>query len=235
MSTNSNNYNNNNNNNNEDDFPWPWFHAVQGIVKRPSPDKVSIPEPPVEVLPWLYLSPIYCVRDNIPRLEELGITHVLSTNRMAPRALEAMYWELKSVGIDQHYLAADDHLDYQLMEQHWDECRTFLEDSVPFLAAMDDNGNGNGNTNINHKVVVHCNAGMNRSGTIVAAAMMYFAKMDLLPVVCQLKAQRGQVLSNESFVKQLVEFAAQQGRLGPQPEGYPSIQSPQPLDEALSL
>jgi protein-tyrosine phosphatase len=231
MSTNN---NNKNNNNKEDDFPWPWFHAVQGIVKEASPEKASLPEPPVEVLPWLYLSPIYCVRDNIPRLEELGITHVLSTNRMAPRALEAMYWELKSAGIDQHYLAADDHLDYQLMEHHWDECRTFLEDSLLLLSAAKDDS-GNGNTHNNHKVVVHCNAGMNRSGTIVAAAMMYFAKLDLLPVVRQLKAQRGQVLSNESFVKQLVQFAAQQGRLGPQPQGYPSVPSPPPRDETLSL
>jgi predicted protein tyrosine phosphatase len=59
------------------------------------------------------------------------------------------------------------------------------------------------------KIFVHCEAGINRSGTIVAAAMIYFAKMPLLDVIRQLKQQRGTILTNTTFQEQLVEFAMQ--------------------------
>jgi protein-tyrosine phosphatase len=57
------------------------------------------------------------------------------------------------------------------------------------------------------KVFVHCEAGINRSGTIVAAAMMYFAGMNLLDAAQQLKRQRGIIMTNATFQEQLVEFA----------------------------
>ena len=75
--------------------------------------------------------------------------------------------------------------------------------------------------NTTNKLLVHCAAGMNRSGLIVAAIMMYFENMDLLDVITQLKRQRGYVLSNESFQKELVLFAQKLHLLGPYPHPRP--------------
>ena len=125
-----------------------WMKQVDKILTEPAPE--IIPDPPVDVLPWLYLSPIFCVRDRAANLSELGITHVISTNRMAPQAVETLYWELRSHGIDHLYVAADDEISYDMVGRHWEECRVFLEE------ARKSGGN--------MKALVHCNAGMNRSG-----------------------------------------------------------------------
>mmetsp|Transcript_78314 Transcript_78314/g.227182 ORF Transcript_78314/g.227182 Transcript_78314/m.227182 type:complete len:208 (-) Transcript_78314:251-874(-) len=188
--------------NDEEDPLRCWLAAVKDIVNNdPPPD---IPAPPVQVLPWLYLAPFHCVRDKASRLsKDLGITHVLSTNRMPPNILETLYWDLRSHDVDHYYVAADDLLTYDMM-QHWEECRDFLQTCA--------DGNG--------KALVHCSAGMNRSGTIAAACMMHFGKMDIVEIARTLKQKRGYVLSNDSFVEQLVDFAAKEGYLGNKPLRY---------------
>ena len=50
-------------------------------------------------------------------------------------------------------------------------------------------------------------------GCIVAASMMHFEKMGILQVMRTLKARRGYVLSNPSFVRQLVELSIKNGYL----------------------
>lgn len=205
-----------------DNFPWAWLKALNDIVNDAAPE--IIPDPPVDVLPWLYLAPMYCVRDRAAFLhEELGITHVLSTNRMPPQVLESLYWELRSHEIDHHYVAADDQLSYNMMA-HWDECRDFLQQCIDYQYDDEEDEEGDRTTTARPaargKALVHCNAGMNRSGTVAAAAMMHFGKMDLLQVGRELKAKRGYVLSNSSFVHQLVAFASEHGHLGEKPSGY---------------
>lgn len=193
------------------DFPWAWLRAFNDIVNAPAPPQ--IPNPPVAVLPWLYLAPMYCVRNHETELhQQLGITHVLSTNRMPPQVLESLYWELRSNEIDHYYVPADDQLSYNMMA-HWDECREFLQQCRSFHTNKE-------TTSRTGKALVHCSAGMNRSGTIVAAAMMHFGEMNLLQVARELKAKRGYVLNNASFVKQLVEFACKEQHLGEKPTGY---------------
>ena len=189
-----------------DGFPLETWHAFNDIINEAPPE--NIPEPPVAMLPWLYLAPLHCVRNNAERLRrEFGITHVLSTNRMPPQVMESLYWELRSNEIDHHYIPADDQLSYDMMA-HWDECKKFLEECRDYQVEGCDENPQTG------KALVHCAAGMNRSGTIVAAAMMHFGNMDLLNVARELKAKRGYALSNSSFVRQLVTFAANEEHLG---------------------
>ena len=192
--------------NESDGFPCETWHAFNAIVNELPPP--NIPEPPVAMLDWLYLAPLHCVRNNAERLRrEFGITHVLSTNRMPPQIMESLYWELRSNEIDHHYIAADDQLSYDMMA-HWDECKKFLQECRDYRVEERCHGNQQGG-----KALVHCAAGMNRSGTIVAAAMMHFGKMDILQVARDLKAKRGYALTNSSFVRQLVTFAANEGLL----------------------
>lgn len=140
---------------------------------------------------------------------------------MPPQVLEKLYWDLRSYDIDHYYVAADDQLSYDMMA-HWDECRDFLQrcreySCIDSASCSDDD---QGAPHVKGKALVHCAAGMNRSGTIVAAAMMHFGQMDVVQVARALKASRGYVLNNAAFVRQLVMFAAREGRLGDKPVGY---------------
>jgi hypothetical protein len=214
----------------QQDFPWAWYKAIQAIVHEDPPPNVATP--PVALLPWLYLAPMICVRNKAEELDrKYGITHVLSTNRMPPQVLENLYWELRSHSIDHHYVAADDQLSYDMMA-HWDECREFLQQCCgdyqgnDFESTISSNGEERGAPKPTGKALVHCAAGMNRSGTIVAAAMMHFGHMDVVRVARALKESRGHALSNASFVRQLVIFAAREGHLGDKPVGYDD----EPLD-----
>ena len=98
-----------------------------------------------------------------------------------------------------------------MLGRHWDECRDFLQ-CVREQAA---NGGGSGGV-----VVVHCAAGINRSGLIVAAARMVLERQSLIHVVQHCVAQRGSFLWNRSFQKQLCLLAAREHLLAEAPAGY---------------
>ena len=70
----------------------------------------------------------------------------------------------------------------------------------------------------NGKIVIHCHAGINRSGVIMAAIYMLEEKKNILDVVKHLRLCRGNAcLWNESFVKQLIKLASSKALLGPTP------------------
>ena len=66
-------------------------------------------------------------------------------------------------------------------------------------------------------VLVHCVAGVNRSGLIAAAALMVNDGVDVVKAVERVKVARGTLLYNKGFQRQLVELAHEEGRLGPHP------------------
>ena len=88
-----------------------------------------------------------------------------------------------------------------MIGNHWnDDCRAFLE------RARNQDG---------AKVIVHCAAGQNRSGLIVAAALVCIEQMSVLDAIKLLKEKRGgMVLTNKSFQKQLCILAMKEGRFG---------------------
>ena len=68
------------------------------------------------------------------------------------------------------------------------------------------------------KVLVHCVQGLNRSGLVVAAALVRDGA-DVIDAVRTLRARRGNdALSNTNFQRRLVRYAARMGRLGPVPD-----------------
>lgn len=188
----------------------PWLQAIRQIVNEPvSP---IVPDPPVQLLEWLFLGPMSCLQDLTKLQNELGITHILSTNRMPPSQIETLYWELRSHDLDHTIVEAEDNEHYDLLGCHWSECDTLFESiSSSFQSSGDKSTH-------NKKVFVHCLAGMNRSGTLVAAAMMKYGGLDLIPTMRKLKQLRGRVMTNVAFQEQLVQFAASIGRLGKEPE-----------------
>ena len=90
-----------------------------------------------------------------------------------------------------------------MLENHLEECRAFIQQ------CRDAGG----------KCVVHCQAGANRSGVIVAAEIMLTEQKTVIETVCHCRKRRGDtLLCNESFVKDLVQLARKQNLLGPKPK-----------------
>ena len=67
------------------------------------------------------------------------------------------------------------------------------------------------------RCLVHCVAGINRSGVLAASELMIHQRLPVLEAVKRMKATRGMVLQNESFQAQLVALARAEGLLGPEP------------------
>lgn len=63
------------------------------------------------------------------------------------------------------------------------------------------------------RVLVHCELGMNRSITICLAYMVDGAGMKLLEAVESILGDRPNILTNQGFRKQLVEFAMKRNLL----------------------
>lgn len=183
--------------------PWAWIKAVNDIiVDGPwDPQNGSLP---VELAEWLWLSDQRSV-ENTGALQRLGITHVLSTNFMLRYEKERLK---RILGSDFEHCVVEgvDDPDYDMIGKHWDSCRRFL------AQAKEAGG----------RVVIHCSSGTNRSAAICAAAMLCLQEDNLLPVVRKLKRQRGMVLTNISFQRQLCLLAAKEGKLGRIPRGYPN-------------
>lgn len=186
----------------EDSPPWAWINAVNDILSTGPFEESDLP---AQVLPWLFISDLGGLCNKM-KLMELGVTHVLTTNKMySNEELEKLKKSLARVGVNHLAVSGEDYPGYDLIGNHWDECRAFLE------RTRNDKGK---------KVVVHCAAGQNRSGLIVAAALVVIERMLLLDAVNLLKEKRGIVLTNRSFQQQLCILAEREGLLGDKPEGY---------------
>jgi len=228
--------------------PWPWYHAMSHILDNfdegmtysfgsdggfstsPSPNSQTeksgtqrLPMPrrrqdPAELTPYLYLTSEFMVRNYtksyLTEGNPLGITHVLSTNSMCNESKKTLQKLVVNAGMKHYLVPGEDEEDYDMIRNHWEECLAFLKS-----VKEDDNS----------KVLVHCVAGINRSGLIATAALVVLERMPLLDAVKLVKSKRGYVLSNNSFRKQLACLAAKEGLLGEKLEGYsdqpPSFES----------
>lgn len=200
MASNQSNTNNNSSNN----PPWAWIKCIRDLTdpikNRHNEENVELP---VELLPWLLLSDRKSAL-NINKLKNCRITHILSVHAVAPR--EELYYQdrLEGTGIIHKRVSCDDTEGYDMIGRHWKTCLEFLKQVK--------NNNG--------RVVVHCVAGINRSGLIACAAHMVLEQLPLVEVVQHCLQKRGACLWNRSFQNQLCELAQREGLLGPKPEGY---------------
>mmetsp|Transcript_3940 Transcript_3940/g.5897 ORF Transcript_3940/g.5897 Transcript_3940/m.5897 type:complete len:187 (+) Transcript_3940:282-842(+) len=172
---------------------------------------------PVEITPWLYLSSEKDVLQKLNHLQtELQITHVLSVNAMSPQRTNEIYWELCSLGLEYVNVDGYDVEGYDMMGKHWNTCREVLhsvrENYYNNLQQQDEVDEEESRTK--SKVVVHCEAGQNRSGFIVGAALLDLEGWTLVKTVTHLREKRGVLLTNKSFQVQLCQLADQLGRLG---------------------
>ena len=155
---------------------------------------------PVQINNYLYLSNA----ENAHKMDKLktrGITHVLNVAGPSAQIQDGTIYEKNNIialNID-----ADDEEGYPMLKKHLMECQLFVNKCKKMK---------------NGKIVIHCHAGINRSGVIMAAIYMLEEKKNILDVVKHLRLCRGNAcLWNESFVKQLIKLASSKALLGPTP------------------
>ena len=156
---------------------------------------------PVQVSEGIYLGDARTAHD-IERLRSVGITHVLNVaGRHARSPVAVAGYKREGIG----YLAveAEDEEGYRMLARH-------LKTAVKFYESA--------RKDKDCKVLVHCMAGINRSGVIVCALKMLLEKKVVLDVVAEVRLARGNVcLQNFSFQEELVDLARRKGLLGPAP------------------
>ena len=171
---------------------------IQRILDVPPGKGVDLP---VEIMPHLLLGDKRCAAD-LPTLSAFGITHMLNVAGTHGRAASGA----AHVGA-LHYLQlhADDDEGYPILTKH------LLAASAFIRTAREQGG----------RVLIHCQAGINRSGCIAVAELMLTERLPVLEAIQRVKAARGVLLSNTSFQRQLVELARDNGLLGPLPADLP--------------
>lgn len=176
----------------------PWVAAVLQVTDSWS---LACNRPqPAEITPWLLLSDAATAQD-AKTLKLCGVSHVLN---MAGGECDS---SAAATNANAAYKRIDayDHPDYPLLPKHWREAWDFIR------GALDEDDKDN-------VVLVHCVAGVNRSGLVACAALMVGDRVPVVEAVTRCKVARGTVLYNRAFQRQLVELAHDEGLLGPHPE-----------------
>eukprot|EP00429_Kryptoperidinium_foliaceum_P018381 CAMPEP_0176049970 /NCGR_PEP_ID=MMETSP0120_2-20121206/24834_1 /TAXON_ID=160619 /ORGANISM="Kryptoperidinium foliaceum, Strain CCMP 1326" /LENGTH=215 /DNA_ID=CAMNT_0017383401 /DNA_START=1 /DNA_END=648 /DNA_ORIENTATION=+ len=143
---------------------------------------------PAEILPHLLLGGEVDAK-NVEALLRLGVTHVLNVAggevKTGPEAYEQR-------GIRYTEFVSEDTQAYDIM-QHYDEVAQLADE----VAASNPPG----------RLLVHCFAGVNRSGTLCLAYHLVRSGMPLLQSAKHCKAARGRICTNVGFQLQLFRFA----------------------------
>ena len=116
----------------------------------------------------LFLGDAKCAR-NIERLNELGINCIINVASEASKNYDLDTDYLKS-GINILRLSAEDEEGFPMLELH---LKTVMDQLNKWKAVTDTQRN----------CLVHCTAGINRSGVLVAALLMEQEQMTVLDVV----------------------------------------------------
>lgn len=194
---------------------WPWIAEIRATLDEHRTRPVDLP---VEIMPHLLLGDKRSAGD-LSKLEALGITHIVnvagSHGATDPSSRQ-----------NQHYLQihAEDEEGYPIIERHASEALAFIS------GALRQKG----------KCLIHCQAGINRSGVLACAALMLHERIPVTDAVARCKAARKQILINHSFQAQLVRLARKHDLLGPVPKpraatesSTASRQARKPASEAL--
>uniref|UniRef100_A0A7S4HQY9 protein-tyrosine-phosphatase n=1 Tax=Odontella aurita TaxID=265563 RepID=A0A7S4HQY9_9STRA len=167
---------------------------------------------PVKIADGLFLSDANGAT-RLKRLQELGITRILNVaGKVGSRIPDDAY---QDAGILLQIIEAEDEVGYPILDKHLEETMSFIKDAK----------------NCGGACLVHCQAGINRSGVLVAAYKMISERMDVLDVVAHCRKQRGNIFlsTNQGFQEQLVALARREGLLGV----IPLVQSRKSAKDAL--
>lgn len=127
-------------------------------------------------------------------LSHLGVTHVLNcaaadcdvSNLLPPE------WPVRG-------LRARDAAGYDIVGGHLEEAAAFIDEALASSPGA--------------VVLVHCRHGQNRSAAIAVAYLVHRRHISLSAALARAHDLRPCILTNESFIEQLVQLAAQKEQL----------------------
>jgi len=140
-----------------------------------------------KILDYLYVGG-YDDADNFAKLNCQGFTHLLNCATVPNHRDKALYKSLREE-FQYKQLDAEDSEKYD-MGKHFKEAIDFIEQC----------------RKSNGKVLVYCKRGMNRSVTITVAYLIHSEGYTLQDAVKMVNELRKNVLTNESFQGQLIDF-----------------------------
>lgn len=146
---------------------------------------------PIEVIPHVWLACAQ-IASNREWLASNGITHIV--NCIAGEGFKTIE------GIKALEFPSEDNQTYQIIDIHYDDVKKFVDE------ALDTNGN----------VLIHCRAGINRSGALVVAYAAEKEGCSPASIVERISKVRPYILLNSSFRKQIENMKSQ-----PQPQLQP--------------
>ncbi|EJD49938.1 phosphatases II, partial [Auricularia subglabra TFB-10046 SS5] len=133
-----------------------------------------------EIIPGLFLGS-WGAAYNVPELKRVGVTHILTALQDDPFP--------RPEGFARLHVPLDDYAEEDLLSA--------LPASVEFIE---------GALNSGGKVLVHCQAGISRSASIVAAYLIASQKLTRATAVELIKKKRPGIRPNDGFLKQLDTF-----------------------------
>lgn len=134
-----------------------------------------------EITPYLYLGN-ECDAKNVASLEKKGISAILNVTKNIP------FYNHSVTSINKRISVND--CSTQNLKEHFDEAIDFIEQ-----ARLN-----------NSKVLVHCQAGISRSPTIVIAYLMKKLQMSMNEAYAQVREKRSIIAPNLIFMSQLMDF-----------------------------
>lgn len=134
-----------------------------------------------EILPHVLIGNQRDAAD-LERLKELGVTHIINVTSQLPLHFE-------EDGIVYKRLPASDNGSQNLKQ--------YFQEAIEFIDGVRD---------VNGRVLVHCQAGVSRSPTIVIAYLMARSHKNLTEAFAYVKDRRSIVAPNLNFMGQLLEF-----------------------------
>ena len=111
------------------------------------------------------------------------IINCAENNTLTNRDFYRGEWRYKGINIEDSY-------GYDILDNHLDEFLEFMDECI----------------GAKQKVLVHCVAGINRSATLLIAYLVLRNKMDLVDAIRFCFNKRPIILTNVSFVKQLIKY-----------------------------
>lgn len=144
-----------------------------------SGDRLHQRHQPVEILPYLFLGDIKIARSR-ESLKRAGLTRVLNVSRLENSFESELVYK---------QIPVDDAPNVNLSE-HFPDAFRFIDSA-----------------RVNEeRVLVHCQAGMSRSVTVILAYLMYHMCMSLEQAYDFVKAKKSNIQPNFSFMGQLLDF-----------------------------
>ena len=162
------------------------------------PNDDADPDEPSEIIDsflWVGSASNARKADNLK--DNLGITHILN---LCAGQFGKKYDE--KYGFKMCRIDADDEEDFQLLADNiTKKCFEFINDCK---------------SQKDGKIFVHCMAGCNRSVTMVVAYLICCLEMDYISAIEHMASRRIWILSNDSFKRQLIQLAFDNGLLSQQ-------------------